>query len=261
VTSRFLKDNPAIIWWRRQHVKIDTSLTRPVENARDKAKFNALLFGAIMMKAALALCVLLLLLVVMFQFSSLALANPVPYPAEPSQEFPTLKVNSPKNEEVLTATSASLNLTVTKPDSWNFYWLTTMPVIGTYDVFVYLDGDLLNKNPLVDPGSSGFPTADYSVFLSGLTRGTHTVKIDVGAFTYYDDPEPEHGDYLTFSKNVSETVHFTVNADLPTPFPTPTPTSEPQPEPFPTTLVATASGISATVVGLGLLFYFKKRKR
>jgi hypothetical protein len=213
-----------------------------------------------MKKTALALCMLLLLLLVMFRFSGLALANPVPYPVEPSQEFPALTVNSLKDGEVLTATSASLNFTVTKPDSWNFYWLTTMPVIGTYDVFTYLDGNLLNKNPLVDPGSSGFPTADYSVFLSMLTRGTHTAKIEVEAFTYYDDPEPEHGDYLTFSKNISETIHFTVNADMPTPSPTSTPTSEPQQEPFPATLIIAPIAILA-VTCIGLTVYFKKRKR
>jgi LPXTG-motif cell wall-anchored protein len=33
-----------------------------------------------------------------------------------------------------------------------------------------------------------------------------------------------------------------------------------KPEPFPTALVATASGLSVAVVGLGLLVYFKKRK-
>ena len=214
-----------------------------------------------MKKTALTLCMLFLLLGAILQFSSVALANPVPYPAEPSQEFPTLKVDAPKNGEVITTTSVSLNFTVTKPDSWNLYWLTTMPVIGTYDVFTYLDGNLLNKNPLVDPGSSGFPTTDYSVFLSLLTRGTHTVKIDVEAFTYYDDPEPEHGDYLTFSKNISETVHFTVNADMPTPSPTSTPTSEPQQDAFLATLAAAAAGASATVVGLGVLVYFKKRKK
>jgi hypothetical protein len=220
-----------------------------------------LLYGDVMKKTALALCMLLLLLLlVMFQFSGLALANPVPYPSEPSQEFPTLKVDSPKNGEVLTASSVSLNFTVTKPDSWDYYWLTTMPVIGTYDVFTYLDGNLLNKNPLMDPGSSSFPTANYSVSLSMLTRGTHTAKIDVEASTYYEDPEPEQGDYLTFSKNISETVHFTVNADPPNPSPTSTPTSKPQQEPFSTTIVATASGVSAALACLGLLVYFKKRK-
>jgi hypothetical protein len=90
-------------------------------------------------RTALASFTLLLLLVVIFQFSSLALANPVPYPAEPSQEFPIIKVDSPEDGEFLTATSVSLNFTVIKPDSWNFYWLTTMPVIGTYDVFMYMD--------------------------------------------------------------------------------------------------------------------------
>jgi len=143
-----------------------------------------------MKKTALAL----LLLVVMFQFSSLAIANPIPYPTEPSQEFPTLKVNSPKNGEVFTATSVEVNFTVTKPDSWNFYWLTIMPVIGTYVVHIYLDGNLHSKYPLVDPGSSGFPTADYSVFLYWLTRGAHSVKIEVEAYSYYDDPSPEPGD-------------------------------------------------------------------
>ena len=33
-----------------------------------------------------------------------------------------------------------------------------------------------------------------------------------------------------------------------------------EPEPFPTTLVATASGLAITIIGVGLLIYFKKRK-
>ena len=32
-------------------------------------------------------------------------------------------------------------------------------------------------------------------------------------------------------------------------------------EPFPTTLVAVASGASIAIIGIGLLIYFKKRKR
>jgi hypothetical protein len=111
----------------------------------------------------------------------------------------------------------------------------------------------------VDPGSSGFPTADYSVSLNMLTRGTHTVKIEVEAFTYYDDPEPEHGDYLTFSKNISETVYFTVNADMPTPSPTSTPNLKPQ-----TTEQVAIVGVAVMVAvigaGLGLLIHLIKRK-
>jgi hypothetical protein len=33
-----------------------------------------------------------------------------------------------------------------------------------------------------------------------------------------------------------------------------------EPEPFPTTLIATASGVSVTIIGIGLLVYIKKRK-
>jgi hypothetical protein len=39
------------------------------------------------------------------------------------------------------------------------------------------------------------------------------------------------------------------------------PSQRSQSEPFPTTLVAAASGASAAIVGLGVLLYFKKRKR
>jgi N-acetylneuraminic acid mutarotase len=52
----------------------------------------------------------------------------------------------------------------------------------------------------------------------------------------------------------------------PTPSPSPSPseqpteTPEPQPKPFPIALVATASIVSAAVISLGLLVYFKKRK-
>jgi hypothetical protein len=232
------------------------------EDTRNMGKLTMLLFGAVVKRMALASCILLLMLIVMSQFN-LAAANAIPYPTEPNQEFPTLEINSPKNGEVFTATNVEINFTVTKPDSWNFYWLTTMPVIGTYSVFTYLDGNLHGKYPLEDPGSIGFPTADYSVFLR-LTSGTHRVKIDVEAFTYYDDPDPEHGDYLTYSKNITETIYFTVNADLPTsapsPTPSPSPESTPETEPFPTTLVVGVTVTIVPVVIVGLLIYFKKLK-
>ncbi len=56
----------------------------------------------------------------------------------------------------------------------------------------------------------------------------------------------------------------------PTPTPTPSPTASPSPSPspkplssqesFPTTTGATASGVTAAIIGIGLLVYFKKRK-
>ena len=66
--------------------------------------------------------------------------------------------------------------------------------------------------------------------LTGLANGDHNLTI------YAKDEAGNAG--------VSETVHFTVDV----------------PEPFPATLVI-ASVITVTVVGIGLLFYFKNRKR
>jgi hypothetical protein len=50
----------------------------------------------------------------------------------------------------------------------------------------------------------------------------------------------------------------------PTLSPSPSPTATPlntQPEPFPTMLVAIASAALVAIIGIGLLVYFKKRKR
>ena len=209
-----------------------------------------------MKKTALASCMLLLLWLSMFQSISSVKANPAPYPEEPNQELPTIKVNSPKNAQAFTTTTVEVNFTVAKPESWNIYWLTTMPVISSYLVDIYLDGSFHSQ--LVDPGSSGFPNANYSVFLNKLGRGGHSVKIEVEAFTFYNDPSPESGDYLTYPKNISETVHFKVNADLPTPFPTLKAT--PKAGFFQSSIVIAVIVIAA-VIGLGLLVCFKKRQR
>lgn len=50
------------------------------------------------------------------------------------------------------------------------------------------------------------------------------------------------------------------DSSLPTPTPTPTSSPIPEPDPFPTTLV-TAAVVTVAVVILGLLVYFKKRKK
>jgi hypothetical protein len=66
--------------------------------------------------------------------------------------------------------------------------------------------------------------------LTGLSNGLHNVTV------YAQD---------TFGNiGASETSYFNVE----------------QPEPFPVMPVAGASGISFAIIGIGLLFYFKKRK-
>jgi hypothetical protein len=207
----------------------------------------------------LALILVLLLMTVALHIPSFALANPmyeIPYPSEPNMELPTLKVESPQNGTAYTAVTAELSFTVTKPDSWDTYWNAgvseLIPVIGSYIVWAYLDGN--ETYHFLDPHLQNVPTANYSLNLDWLKSGTHSLKIDLKATTYYKNPHPDRYDYLEHIMNVSETINFTIQ-DASTPSP------EPQQDAFLQALVAAASGASATIVGLGVLLYFKKRKR
>jgi hypothetical protein len=74
-------------------------------------------------------------------------------------------------------------------------------------------------------------TVTGNTTIAGLTSGLHNI-------TVYAKDEFEN-------TGASETVTFTVA----------------EPEPFPTTLVAVASGASVAIIGIGLIVYFKKRKR
>ena len=71
-------------------------------------------------------------------------------------------------------------------------------------------------------------TVTGNTTLTGLSDGEHNITV------YTTDIAGHTG--------ASETVHFSVKV------------------PFPTALVATASGASLTIVGVGLLVYFKKHK-
>jgi hypothetical protein len=75
-----------------------------------------------------------------------------------------------------------------------------------------------------------------NITLTNLSYGEHNITLFVS---------DELG-----NTGASETVYFSVEAPQP----------EPKPEPFPTALVI-ASVITVSVVGIGLLVYFKKRKR
>ncbi|MCW4004400.1 MAG: hypothetical protein NWE95_10865 [Candidatus Bathyarchaeota archaeon] len=184
---------------------------------------------------------------------NLVTANPVPYPTEPSQEFPVLDIKSPKSGEVYTVTDVDLNFTVTKPESWDRYWMG-LPVIGSYSVGVYLDGERIQW--FVDPQRSGFPSDTFSINLNGLTRGSHRAEIVIDAFAFYDDPNATRGDYLQNFNNISKTIFFMVNADPPTPSPSMEPTTEA--ELFSTTIVI-ATSVPVAVIAIGLLFYSKWR--
>lgn len=175
-------------------------------------------------------------------------------------------MDSPHNGEVYTGNTVELVFAVTKPDSWNYYWLgvtSVLPVIGDYSVWVYLDGDL--KYTFWDPHLRDTPATKHSVVLNGLAEGRHSVKIDVIPRTFYENPNPgpHDTDYFSYQLgNVSDTLHFTINSD---PLPSQSPaielllTPETALEPFPTVVVAATSVGLAAFVGISLLVYFKKR--
>jgi len=68
------------------------------------------------------------------------------------------------------------------------------------------------------------------------------------------------GAYGTWLSTNERYTPLESDSSLPTPTPTPTSSPIPEPEPFPTTLIV-ASVITVVVIGVGLLVYFKKRKR
>jgi hypothetical protein len=165
------------------------------------------------MKKALGVAFVLALLlsaVALLQFVSLAKANPVPYPPTPNTELPTITVQTPQNySDIYAENSVILNFSVTKPDSWNRYHLG-IPVIGDYQVFVYLDSDLFDT--FLDPRPYEQLTRDYSLVLNGLTSELHTLKIDVRARTFYKITKAAE-DPLEHFMNTSATIHFNIIAD------------------------------------------------
>jgi parallel beta-helix repeat protein len=100
---------------------------------------------------------------------------------------------------------------------------SSVPLIFTVDKQVNWMGYSLN-------GQDNLTIAG-NVTLSGLSNGSHNVTV------YAKDPFGNEG--------ASETITFNVEV----------------PEPFPTALVVAASIATVSVVGVGLLVYFKKRER
>jgi hypothetical protein len=113
------------------------------------------------------------------------------------------------------------------------YASTEVPLTFTCDRQIWsadyvLEGDILE-------GEGGHMSLSGNTTLTGLSNGTHTITV------YVFTTEREQAN--------SQTVHFTVNIE-----------TQLQPEPFPTALVTIVSVASLSVLGIGLLIYFKKRK-
>jgi hypothetical protein len=258
------------------------------------------------------------------QLTNLATADPLI--EERYESPPIVSIHSPANGARVN--SVLLNFTVTKSGDW----LST-PISFSYagglsqklvSVSFYIDGKFYGS---VAPNSNLSSPFNYSLYLTNLTDGTHTILVcadstgvvrnwisstvysvpidssiatvhftldatppnvsflsaekayttsefplnftvneSVSKISYVLDgqenvtvagnttlanlPYGEHNVKVYATDNVgnigSETITFTI--------------AEPEPEPFPTTIVI-APIVSVAVVGVGLLVYFKKRKR
>ena len=123
---------------------------------------------------------------------------------------PIISLHSPMNNDAFSVNTVLLNFTVTKPDGWLIH--------GGYDaqqifkrINYQLDGIFSDTVPVWSDLESAF---DYSVYLSNLTDGVHSLKvyayasgwvIQMNGFYEYEIP-------LNSSSN---TVHFTVDTTSP----------------------------------------------
>jgi hypothetical protein len=182
--------------------------------------------------AVVTISLLVTSILVEMQVGGVVDANPVPFPATPNTELPTLTIQTPVSQSSLYANnSMAMSFTVVQPDSWLSYYNGFFPYVGTVNLYVYLDGSL----------KQGFPWTkvkvnDYTVEFGNLSSNQHTIRIDG-----YCLAPSQIG---TYQSNVTQTVTFTVNANSQTisffanpvmtirgPYPSPTPTASPTPEP------------------------------
>ena len=201
-------------------------------------------------------------MIFMEAFPSLASANPydgTPVPSAfqtPNKDPATVTIQSPLNATTYFENDVLLNFTVTKPKSWSKPDVVCYIKNVTYQMDEGQAVVLYTPTPPTPP--SELPATDhFSMVLDDLPEGQHTLQIKVSAESQYLPNDTYYWFMVRhYPLRVSQTIVFTVENS-----PTSTPTPEPQQDAFLTTLVAAASGASATIIGLGVLLYFKKRKR
>jgi hypothetical protein len=196
------------------------------------------------------------------QLVKMATANPTwgaDFPREPDTTPPTIILHSPLQNQTFNSTSIQLNFTVAKPETW-FKKNSNLWVLGKITSVSYeVDGGekqnlTVHDTTAYSVTASAYPPRNLNFSLSlTLPEGTHNITVGVEAESYYVTPG-----YLTgppFSIAVHgepESVNFTVAQPEP---------ETPEKEPFPVVPVAVASVATVAVVCVGLLVYFKKRKR
>jgi hypothetical protein len=213
-----------------------------------------------MKRTALALTLVLALLfstVAGVMFIYLATANPAPlFPFpwdEPVTTPPTIVVHSPVQNQTYGSTDVLLNFSIVKPETWfpsghlKEHGYNEGVFGNVTSVYYVVDGGERQNITVHDTDTlftaNAARTLNFSIDLV-LAEGPHNVTVNLDADSYYVLPIAGQGWSLpsVVVHSESETVNFTV-------------------QPFPTAFVITASGASLAVVGIGLLFYFRRRKK
>jgi hypothetical protein len=196
---------------------------------------------------------------------NLATANPAPlfsFPTEPVMNLPTIIVTSPVQNQTYTSNEVQLTLTIIKPETWFafdvFHHADHTPGTQTFvnitSIYYVLD-DGERQNITVHDIASLFDTPptltlNLSTILP-LTVGAHSIKVGLEVDSYYVVRYTYNlSDALSSVKLHSESdpVNFRVATEL-----------ELQLDSSP--ILPISASTVTVAVGIGLLVYFKKRKK
>jgi hypothetical protein len=205
--------------------------------------------------SALTLIAIALILTVAFSIIDLGKANPETVdgegwmwikeeevPAPEGIEPPQILVSSPINE-TYASNEISLIFNASSPRKY-------MRVLIDYKPSWQSNYSHINST-----------TIDYvNITLTNIPDGSNHVEVKAEWQYLYesrlDTTQRWITHYTSYTMNCSETIYFNVDTNSNS---SQQPTLN-SPQPFPTTLIV-ASVITAAIYGIGLLFYFKKRKR
>ena len=201
---------------------------------------------------------LLFLMVAGTRFADVTLANPTlapsPYPDTPDTTPPSIEIHVPDASKTYGVGTVPYSITVEKPASW----FENGTIHGTLSSIGYfLDG---TENIVIADGETSYlpdfqsetRTITLEGNLSGLSEGSHTIQVWVNSESIYhpsDTPQNFYGWWAAVAEHSFDTKSNVVEFSVANPT---------EPEPFPTILVV-GSAATVTIVGAGLLVYFKKR--
>ena len=212
---------------------------------RDINYFKPLTFGAVMKRTAItfSLIVMSFSVILSTQMVNLTEANSLIFP---EVSFPIINILSPVEGQTYSSNDIWLNFTVDRPDDWLYspsvyntsevYSNLGQILFVTYDVDNFANTNSVNRIEVNDPLDAVNPPSNFSfsVKLSGLLEGNHTVEVYAEGFV--------NGSGVgTNSPHINFAVY-----------------TPPEPESFTMPLVVAPATV--VVVGVGLFVYFKKHK-